>query len=469
MFFLDETLRVTRMAGSFADWIDRSSESLVGTKITALASEDDADALTTALTTVQSSQKSQTVTCEFDIYGQRTPIDIEFSYLSDAPELGEILGTVDPGTLPGSDLNSESRLVHLQNFIEILDEAAVVYEFVDSEPIVVAVNSTFEKTFGYTSQHIVDEPLNDYVVPAEHRDEATTIDDRIADGNVVQEVVPRRTTSGTQKFSFRGLPVEGRYGTQYGLATYVDVTEDQQAKQHVKVLHRVLRHNVRNELTVILGMAEKIRTDTDDSEIESAAQRIIERADDLDSVSEKARVAEDLLGQPPSDTIIELGSTTTDVIADARRQWPEATIESDIETPLPVSTGFELRDALENLVENAIVHNTESPTVRVTAQKETPIHLSTRDSGETVIVKIEDDGPGIPNPELNVVFEDADMTELRHGSGLGLWVVRWIVESADGTLSYDRSDGWTTITVRLPVADTDIEQTVSSTTTEDVS
>jgi len=140
------------------------------------------------------------------------------------------------------------------------------------------------------------------------------------------------------------------------------------------------------------------------------------------------------------------------VVADARRTWPEATIVTDIETPLPVSTGFEIRDALENLVENAITHNSDSASVQVTTRTETPIHTSTRAAGKNAVITVEDDGPGIPEHEQAVIFEGANITQLKHGSGLGLWVVRWIVESADGTVSYSRADGRTTITLRLPLA-----------------
>ena len=109
-------------------------------------------------------------------------------------------------------------------------------------------------------------------------------------------------------------------------------------------------------------------------------------------------------------------------------------------------------------MENAVTHNTGSPTVRVTTRTETPIHATTRATGQNVVITVEDDGPGIPEYEQAVIFDDADITQLKHGSGLGLWVVRWIVESADGTVSYARSDGWTTITLRLPLA-TDVGDT----------
>ncbi|MFC7029310.1 sensor histidine kinase [Halomicroarcula sp. GCM10025710] len=127
------------------------------------------------------------------------------------------------------------------------------------------------------------------------------------------------------------------------------------------------------------------------------------------------------------------------------------TIDADIETALPVSTGFEIQDALDNLLDNAITHNTGDVVVDVTVRKYTPIHVTTRSFGQEAVITIEDNGPGIPENERAVVFEEEDMSQLKHGSGFGLWVVRWIIESANGDVNYDRSDGWTTIELRLPI------------------
>ncbi|MBX0304307.1 ATP-binding protein [Haloarcula salinisoli] len=456
MFFLDEDLRITRIAGTLAEWLDQGHEALLGEPVTAVVAEADVGALQTALSQVIDTQTSQTVTCRFEVAGETIPVRIELAPVAPESTLGTVIGTVHRETIP--EERPSAQLVRLRNFIELLDDAAVVYELVDGEPLVQAVNSAFEGTFGYQPEFIVGESLNDYIVPAEYQTEAARFDEQVADGNVTTELVRRQTTNGVQEFSYRGLPIDRTEGHLYGLAIYADMTETQHARQHLHVLHRVLRHNVRNDLTVILGMAEQIADKGTTTEVTDAASRIISHAEDLAGVSEKARMAENMLGESPSDTIVEIGGVATEVVADARRKWHDATIETDIETPVPVSTGLEIRDALENLVENAVTHNTGSPTVRVSTRTETPIHATTRATGQNVVITIEDDGPGIPEYEQAVIFDGADVTQLKHGSGLGLWVVRWIVESADGTVSYDRSDGWTTITLRLPLA-TDVGDT----------
>lgn len=50
-------------------------------------------------------------------------------------------------------------------------------------------------------------------------------------------------------------------------------------------------------------------------------------------------------------------------------------------------------------------------------------------------VTVTDNGPGIPKAERQVVT-DGNETPLEHASGVGLWVVRWIVDAADGRLQF---------------------------------
>jgi len=453
MFFVDDNFRLTRIAGSLAEWFDEEHDALLGEPVTAIVEPDDAGALETALTEVVETRTSRTIACRFDVADEWIPADVELAPVAPEATLGAIVGTVDRNAFRAK--RPASRLVQLRNFIELLCDPAVVYDLVEAEPIVKAVNSSFEATFGYGAEYIVGESLNDYIVPSQHRTEARDLDEQIADGNVTTAIVSRETTSGLRKFSYRGLPIARDSGSSYGLAIYADMTEKQRERQHLQVLHRVLRHNLRNKLTIILAMADRITDSCRPDERQEAVSQIVSHAEDLVSVSQKARMAEDILGDTPDDTIVEVGAAATDVIADARETWPDATIEADIETPLPVSTGLEIKDALKNLVENAITHNTASPTVRVATRTDTPIHASTRASGQNAVITVEDDGPGIPDHERAVIFQGADMTQLHHGSGLGLWVVKWIVESSNGTVSYSRSDGRTTITLRLPLATVD--------------
>ncbi|PSP28246.1 hypothetical protein BRC65_02680 [Halobacteriales archaeon QH_2_65_14] len=91
------------------------------------------------------------------------------------------------------------------------------------------------------------------------------------------------------------------------------------------------------------------------------------------------------------------------------------------------------------LVENAIVHDSESPTVTVSATID----------GDDFVARVSDGGPGIPDYEVQTL-QDGDETALEHGSGLGLWLVKWGVLRLGGDLTFESSGAGTTARVRLP-------------------
>lgn len=75
--------------------------------------------------------------------------------------------------------------------------------------------------------------------------------------------------------------------------------------------------------------------------------------------------------------------------------------------------------------------------------------------GDTVRVRIEDDGPGVPPEMRERIFEPRFTTKqgkVRYGLGLGLAITRRIVAAHDGTIELDSEPGHTVVTVRLPVA-----------------
>ena len=65
-----------------------------------------------------------------------------------------------------------------------------------------------------------------------------------------------------------------------------------------------------------------------------------------------------------------------------------------------------------------------------------------------------DDGPGLPEQERAVLAAGRE-TPLEPTSGLGLWLVYWIVTSLGGELVFPEVETGTTVAVRLPRASTD--------------
>ncbi|WP_231741276.1 sensor histidine kinase [Halorubrum sp. CBA1125] len=101
---------------------------------------------------------------------------------------------------------------------------------------------------------------------------------------------------------------------------------------------------------------------------------------------------------------------------------------------------------VNNLIENAVVHNdAERRRVSVTATVD----------DEHARVCVSDNGPGIDEYELEVL-ESGTESALRHGSGLGLWLVKWGAETIGGSVSFESSESTgTTVTATVPLEETD--------------
>lgn len=88
-----------------------------------------------------------------------------------------------------------------------------------------------------------------------------------------------------------------------------------------------------------------------------------------------------------------------------------------------------MEQVVANLVENAVRHGDGHVSVTVTAGE----------GGNGVVVTVEDEGPGIPEEHLGLVFTKFWRGARRGGTGLGLYVVRGLVEAHDGRISVGRS------------------------------
>jgi len=77
---------------------------------------------------------------------------------------------------------------------------------------------------------------------------------------------------------------------------------------------------------------------------------------------------------------------------------------------------------------------------------------------EMALVRVADNGPGIPAFDREVLESGTAIETLSHGSGLGLWLVYWVVRRSGGKVTVtDRDSVGTTVTVSLPVVSTTID------------
>ncbi|MES3160274.1 MAG: PAS domain-containing sensor histidine kinase [Halorubrum sp.] len=226
-----------------------------------------------------------------------------------------------------------------------------------------------------------------------------------------------------------------------------DRTEASLREERLAVLTRVLRHNFRNELNVIMGFTEQAKREVDDSGTRAQLDRVVDTAGRLLHLGETSRKVERLLASRPTPGPIPLASVVSDGLDGVPHGLRDrADIDADVSPGITVSAVEQLSEAITELIDNAIRHNdTEHPRVHVSAA-ELP-------SESWVSLVVADDGPGIPPAERAVLT--GEETPLDHASGLGLWYVNWVVTAAGGSLTITESKGGGTrieLSLRTPSA-----------------
>lgn len=252
----------------------------------------------------------------------------------------------------------------------------------------------------------------------------------------VTESVTAITADGTRRHcevSIAPLFVDGELDGTVGVLR--DRTDLKRREQRLVVMDRVLRHNLRNKMNLVLGELDELPDDEHTAVIRTAAT-------DLLSLSDDARRFADVIDpEGETRTTLDLTGIVERVVTDFQRGYPEATLRGETSPEVTVLANPAVEMAVTELVENALTHAGEAPTVTVTVRRD----------GEWVVLEVHDDGPGIDETELEAL-EIGTERPLTHASGLGLWLVSWTVESSGGTVDFDTSDG-TCIRLRLPAGD----------------
>ena len=224
-----------------------------------------------------------------------------------------------------------------------------------------------------------------------------------------------------------------------------DVTERALYEQRLQVLNRVLRHNLRNEMNVVYGYADLL--DLDSPTDQDLADRIKDKAMDIVEMGDKARRITEFIEHSRADPpCVRVRAVLGRTAAETTAEFPAVTFETDLAVGDDRYCNPYLGSVVEALLENAAEHNpADAPRV----------WLDARIDGDHLVVAVADDGPGIGEQERSVI-ESAAETDLIHGSGLGLWLAYWGVQTLGGTIEFsDRNGGGSVVTVRVPLVDPD--------------
>lgn len=217
-----------------------------------------------------------------------------------------------------------------------------------------------------------------------------------------------------------------------------DVTQLVRQQQRLQVLNRILRHNVRNDVTAIRGAASEL-SDKEDQEVKGLGERIIRRTDSLESISVKAQNIERLTGSDVQTELVEPDALLEEIVLPLSDRHSDAVIEFEANVAAIRTSRLLLSLALEEAIENAIVHGGEPPSISV----------EVIEAGDAVTFVVTDNGPGIPDWELEPI-RAGEETPLKHSSGLGLWLLNWSLQTLEGELTFENTGTGGTVRISVP-------------------
>jgi PAS domain S-box-containing protein len=368
-----------------------------------------------------------------------------------------------------------------EKFRGLLESAPDAIIVVDDVGRIVIVNSQAENMFGYTRNELLGQTV-EMLVPEQFRPHHAGDRRRYAEAPRTRPMGAGRTLAGRRKDG-TDIPVEislSPLQTEQGLLVMSiirDVTDRIRVEEERRGLIAAqiraeeisrakdqflmtLSHELRTPLTAILGWAKLVGQDERDIAVLHEALRTIERSAEV-----QARIIDDVLEMSRMISgKIQLQVELTDPVlivhsvlqslrptASAKRIRLNAEIDPDV-GPLPADPS-RMQQIVWNLLSNAVKFSPKESVITV--------KIENRDTDLEIVVT--DRGEGIPPEALPYVFEpffqaDGSTTRSHGGLGLGLSVVRQLVELHGGRISVESGGPGkgTTFRVRLPIRATSI-------------
>jgi len=314
----------------------------------------------------------------------------------------------------------------------------------DPQHRVIDVNSSFTDLFGYTVDEIRGRDIDDFLLPEDRQEEGRNFTRQVVSGqSFAAETMRKRKDGALVPVSVLGAPIfidDEQIGV-FGI--YRDITERKDAEEEREFYNSLLRHDVANRNMVVYGNLQMLETtslDPDQYGMLSNALHAIRSSIDL---IQKIRDLRTIEGDHELEAV-SLDDCISQAIRGAEHQAAEAGVDIRYGgTNAVVMAGPLLENVFANLIQNAIVH-ADCATVTVSAG---------RDDDDHCIVTVTDDGAGIPPEEREELFRPGKKRRGSPGSGLGLYLVKKIVENYGGHIAVRTpDDGGTTFTVSFRCA-----------------
>ncbi|WP_048078305.1 PAS domain-containing protein, partial [Halorubrum sp. AJ67] len=386
-------------------------EELIGENAFEYIHRDDREAVEEAFREAVTGEEFTEITVE---YRHRTAdgswvwLESRMSNLTDDALDGYVVSSRDISDRVRAEREREETAAHLSEISAVSSDVLWMFNADWSE--LLFVNPSYEEIYGTSVAELRGDP--GAFLDAIHPDDIPAVEEameRLSDGNPVD--IEYRVNPGEDYH--RWVWVQGEPITVDGDVVRItgftkDVTDRRRRERQLVVMDNLLRHNLRNDLNVMLGTVETLESEVPESTEHTAVIRHV--GEQLLATAEKEREIIELITDHRDGEPIALDEVVEECVERVGERFPAASIGIASLDPVVVDGRAELRSAVTELLENAVRHAADdAPAVTV--------GLRYAPDGAEIVVS--DDHAPIPAVEANVLTGDHDMTDVYHSSGLG--------------------------------------------------
>lgn len=310
---------------------------------------------------------------------------------------------------------------------EYLDIAGVMLVAIDSDERIAMINRKGCKLLEGTENELIGKNWFDNFIPERVVDNVRTVFRRLMAGEIeVSEHYenPVLTIKGNERIiEWHNTVLRDDVGNIVGtLSSGEDITdrkkmEDAQVKlsEALKMVNKILRHDVLNDLTVMRGSIEMYNEVKDEKLLNNIlisidkSVSLIKQMRELESIATSGEKLYPVLFRDVIDDVIEKYNVNLKIEG-------ECTVYGDVA----------LKSVLDNIIGNAIKHG-KADTIN--------IKMSENSDEGTCIIKIEDNGIGIPDEIKEKIFSEQFAYGENKGSGLGLYIASKTIERYGGSIN----------------------------------
>ncbi|MCL4863233.1 MAG: PAS domain-containing protein [Caldilineaceae bacterium] len=349
----------------------------------------------------------------------------------------------------------------------IIENSAHGIMILSADRRVLVINQALAAMLGITPEEAIDKPCHEILVMSNVQGhdlcQAEEVSAFASGEGLHAEGDLSRPGGGRLAVSVTYTPLVDDEGAPVNLVVNVhDITRFREEEEMKSTFASIISHELKTPVALIKGYAQTLARPDAEWDADTARQS-------LEIIEEEADRLEALINNLLDASRIQAGGLRLDFddvdlhglarkVADAYRTQTQAhQIELDFPHPLALVRGDEerLRQVLTNLVGNAIKYSPAGGVIRIGGWNET--HADTPPA-RRVVLYVADQGIGIPQQELDKVFErfyrvDSTLRRSTTGSGLGLYLSKAIVEAHGGQIWVHSEAGkGTTFFIGLPLA-----------------